>query len=128
MTMNAQNVGTYLSTIRDYEGLKAESVTTKEGKLVIDGKIVEKYTFVQDYYFMMGDNRHDSADSRYWGFVPADHVVGKAAFVFFSMDSENGWFDGKVRFERFYMVWLIILVPVFLVWFVVNRFSKKKTK
>ena len=127
MTMNAQNVATYFSTIRDYEGMKAENVTTKEGKLMIDGKIIEKYTFVQDYYFMMGDNRHDSADSRYWGFVPADHVVGKAAFIFFSVDSENGFFDGKFRFERFYMVWLIILVPVLLLYIIINKlFNKKK--
>ena len=75
----------------------------------------------------MGDNRHDSADSRYWGFVPADHVVGKAAFIFFSVDSENGWFSGKFRFERFYMVWLIILVPIFLLYFIVNRLFNKKT-
>ena len=126
MTMNAQNVSTYFSTIRDYEGLKAENVTVKENKLFIDGKVVDKYTFTQDYYFMMGDNRHDSADSRYWGFVPADHVVGKAAFIFFSVDSESGWFGGKFRFERFYMVWLIILVPIFLLYLIVNKLSKKK--
>ncbi len=126
MTMNAQNVATYFSTIRNYEGLKAGNVTTKEGKLLIDGKLVEKYTFVQDYYFMMGDNRHDSADSRYWGFVPADHVVGKAAFVFFSVDSESDWFSGKLRFERFYMVWLIILVPVFLLYLIVYKLFKRK--
>jgi signal peptidase I len=57
-----------------------------------------------DYYFMMGDNRHNSADSRYWGFVPEDHIVGKAAFVWLSIDPELGLFDGKIRFSRMFSI------------------------
>lgn len=63
---------------------------------------VENYTFQQDYYYMIGDNRHNSADSRMWGFVPADHIVGKTLIVFMSKDQEKGWFDGGVRWNRIF--------------------------
>jgi signal peptidase I len=55
-----------------------------------------------DYYWMMGDNRHNSADSRYWGFVPEDHIVGKPLFIWLSLDKDRGWFDGKIRWERLF--------------------------
>jgi len=92
-------VAKYGSTIVDYEGHgKAE---VKEYKLFIDGQEVKEYTFKQDYYFMMGDNRHNSEDSRFWGFVPADHVVGEAAFIWLSLDASESWFS-KVRWRRFF--------------------------
>ncbi len=77
-----------------------KSVEIKEGKLFIDGKELTQYTFQQNYYFMMGDNRYRSADSRYWGFVPEDHVVGKAFFIWLSLDKNAGFFN-KVRWSRF---------------------------
>ena len=55
-----------------------------------------------DYYMMLGDNRDKSADSRYWGFVPEDHIVGKPMFVFLSLDKDKGLFDGKIRFNRMF--------------------------
>jgi signal peptidase I len=55
-----------------------------------------------DYYWMMGDNRHNSADSRYWGFVPEDHVVGKAVFVWLSLDNEKPLLGGKIRFSKMF--------------------------
>ena len=55
-----------------------------------------------DYYWMMGDNRDNSADSRYWGFVPEDHVVGKPIVVWLSLDKDRGWFDGKIRWNRLF--------------------------
>jgi signal peptidase I len=71
-------------------------VTKQGGQVMYDGKPITSYTFKQDYYFMMGDNRHNSADSRSWGLVPFDHVVGSPFFVWFSMKySENNPVSGK---------------------------------
>jgi signal peptidase I len=74
----------------------------KNGKFFINGKETTGYKFKMDYYWMMGDNRHNSADSRYWGFVPEDHVVGRPVLVWLSLNKDKGWFDGKIRFNRFF--------------------------
>ena len=66
----------------------------------IDGAPATEYTFGMDYYWMMGDNRDRSADSRYWGFVPEDHVVGSPVFIIVSLDKEKSLFDGKIRWNR----------------------------
>ncbi len=76
-----QNIALYRRIIRNYEGNKLEE---KNGKIFINGKEADSYTFKMDYYWMMGDNRHNSLDSRYWGFVPEDHVVGEPVMVWFS--------------------------------------------
>ena len=77
-------------------------VADEEGKIFINGEKTDQYTFKRDYYWMMGDNRHNSADSRYWGFVPEDHVVGKPIVVWLSLDKDRGWFDGKIRWNRLF--------------------------
>jgi signal peptidase I len=87
----------YDRIIKIYEG---NDLRTENGKIFINGVESTSYTFKQDYYFMMGDNRHNSADSRMWGFVPHDHVVGKASFVWLSLDSDRNWFGGKIRWNR----------------------------
>lgn len=97
--LDKMNVLFYGSTIKDYEHL--EKVEIRDSVLYLDGKAQTEYTFTQDYYFMMGDNRHDSEDSRFWGFVPADHVVGKAWLVWMSLDSQAGFLD-KIRFRRMF--------------------------
>lgn len=95
--LDSNLVEMYGQTIINYEGDK--TVELAGDKLKIDGKLVSEYTFKQDYYFMMGDNRHNSADSRYWGFVPEDHIVGKAWMVWLSLDSELS-FPERIRWNR----------------------------
>ena len=97
--LDSMNVDKYKYIIKYYEGNK--NVIIDGYTISIDGKIIRSYTFKQDYYFMMGDNRHHSADSRYWGFVPADHVVGKAVFVWMSLDPNKSWFS-KIRWSRLF--------------------------
>ncbi|MEJ8755671.1 signal peptidase I [Pontibacter sp. H259] len=89
----------YERVILEYE--HNENAEVRGGKLFIDGKEVNQYTFKQNYYFMMGDNRHNSLDSRYWGFVPADHVVGKAVMIWMSTDP-FGSFLSKIRWNRIF--------------------------
>ncbi|MDB5125112.1 MAG: signal peptidase [Mucilaginibacter sp.] len=88
----------YERCIEVYENNKVQVV----GKdILINGKKSDSYTFKMNYYWMMGDNRHDSEDSRYWGFVPEDHIVGKALFIWMSWD-DNGSFFGKIRWSRLF--------------------------
>lgn len=101
ITINDSTLATYGTTIRDYD--HNEEVKIENNKLIIDGKEVNEYTFKQNYYFMMGDNRHNSLDSRYWGFVPEDHIVGKAFFVWLSIDKYAS-FINKIRWSRFFML------------------------
>lgn len=101
ITLTEENISKYFKTIKHYEGHDAESVVLENGKVLIEGKPVDSYTFGQDYYFMMGDNRHNSLDSRYWGFVPHDHIVGKALFTWMSLDHNESFFS-KVRWERLF--------------------------
>ncbi|MDA0194050.1 MAG: signal peptidase I [Bacteroidetes bacterium] len=99
--MDSMNIIKYTSTIRDYED--NVDVTVEDFKLLIDGQEVSEYTFKQNYYFMMGDNRHNSLDSRFWGFVPENHVVGKALFIWLSVDSEQSAFSfRKIRWSRLF--------------------------
>ncbi|CAM3298097.1 signal peptidase I [Aquirufa ecclesiirivi] len=98
--LDGKSTPLYQEAIRSYEGNK--DITLEGGKLMKDGKVLTSYTFKQNYYFMMGDNRHNSADSRFWGFVPADHIVGKAVFVWMSLDPNKGLFSGKIRWSRIF--------------------------
>ncbi|SEI98809.1 signal peptidase I [Dyadobacter koreensis] len=100
--LTPENIALYGPVIKNYEG--KDGVELAETSVKIAGKVITSYTFDQDYYFMMGDNRHNSADSRYWGFVPKDHIVGKAVFVWMSIDPAPTSFFGKIRWSRLFRV------------------------
>ena len=97
VNLTVTNLPIYEHIIRNYEG---NTLSVKDNKIFINDKQSDTYTFKMDYYWMMGDNRHNSADSRYWGFVPEDHIVGRPVFVWLSLDKDKGWFNGKIRFNR----------------------------
>ncbi len=93
--LTLDNLPEYERPIHVYEGNKLE---VKDGKIYINGEETTRYTFKMDYYWMMGDNRHNSADSRFWGFVPEDHIVGKPIFVWLSVDQDRN----KIRWNRLF--------------------------
>lgn len=97
--VNQETIAKYGFVITHYEGNK--EVRIAEGKLTIQGKLLTSYTFKQDYYFMMGDNRHNSEDSRFWGFVPADHIVGKPLFIWLSINAKGNLLN-KIRWNRLF--------------------------
>ncbi len=92
-------VAAYNRCIKNYEGNDFEY---RDGKVFINGTVTNSYTFKMDYYFMMGDNRHNSADSRVWGFVPEDHVVGQPLLIWLSLEKDKGWLSGKIRWNRLF--------------------------
>ena len=98
LKLTMDNIAVYERPIRVYEGNDLE---VKHGQIYINGKLANRYTFKMDYYWMMGDNRHNSADSRYWGFVPEDHIVGKPVFIWWSSDPDRRGFNG-VRWSRLF--------------------------
>ncbi len=132
ITLNEDNYYKYERVIRFYEG---NDLQRKGEEFVLNGQPATSYTFEQDYYFMMGDNRHSSDDSRFWGFVPQDHIVGKPVFIWMSFDKFGKGLADKIRFDRvfttvsgdsertsyfWYFVGVVVIVTV------VNRTRKKK--
>ena len=130
------NLPLYKKVIRDYE--KNTLTLDKEGNIRINNILTDEYIFKQDYYWMMGDNRYKSEDSRSWGFVPENHIVGKPVFIWFSIDGINdGFKNWKVRWERVfttvnldgepksYRWYFLIGVLVVLIY---SEFNKRKKK
>ncbi len=100
IALNANNIMLWERIIEAYEGNELDVV---DGKIFINGEETDTYTFQLDYYWLVGDNRHNSADSRYWGFVPENHVVGRAMFVWLSLD-KNKSFINKIRFDKTFRI------------------------
>lgn len=134
--LNHETLPMYKAIIKDYEHNTLEE---KDGTIYINGKPATNYTIEQDYYYMMGDNRHNSEDSRYWGFVPADHIVGKPVFIWMSLDPNIPFgkaFD-KIRWERLFTTvhgtgkphsFFIYFVVVILAWGIYSFIKKRKAK
>lgn len=134
--LTVQNLPLYDRLIQEYEG---HNVFARGNEVVLDGKVVDSYTFEKDYYWMMGDNRHNSVDARAWGFVPFDHVIGKPVFIWMSIDGINdGIKNWSIRWDRVFTTVngkgerVSYLIPFLIGVFGVSFFSrwrkKKKTK
>uniref|UniRef100_UPI00404A4E84 S26 family signal peptidase n=1 Tax=Flavobacterium sp. TaxID=239 RepID=UPI00404A4E84 len=133
ITLNKENLPFYKKIIGEYEGNKLE---VSGNEIKINGQVATTYTFKQDYYWMMGDNRHNSLDARYFGFTPADHIVGKPIFIWMSIDGiNNGIKNWRIRWERLfttvsgegqpqsYFKFFLILLGIY---FIGDYFWKKK--
>ena len=99
LKLTLANLPIYERIIRVYEKNKLE---VRNSQIFINDQPATSYRFKMNYYWMMGDNRHKSADSRYWGFVPEDHIVGRPMFVWLSLNKDKSLFNGKIRFDRFF--------------------------
>ncbi|MDR2680447.1 MAG: S26 family signal peptidase [Tannerella sp.] len=98
--LDEKNLALYHRCIRNYENNTLE--VGADGSVRINGETTDSYTFKYDYYWMMGDNRHCSADSRSWGFVPEDHIVGKPILIWLSLDKDRNLFNGGIRWNRIF--------------------------
>ena len=98
--LTLENLPIYERPIAVYEGNSLR--VDDNGNIYINDSLATSYTFRMDYFWMMGDNRHNSADSRFWGFVPEDHVVGKPIIIWLSTDKDRGWLDGHIRWNRLF--------------------------
>lgn len=98
--LTMENLHFYQRIIEAYE---KNTLRTENDRIYINGEETDQYTFSMDYYWMMGDNRHSSSDSRYWGYVPENHIIGKPKFIWLSLN-ENKKFLGKIRFDRLFKV------------------------
>ena len=135
ISMTPKVLPLYKKIIRDYEG---NTVGVSGNQVSINGQVTDSYTFKQDYYWMMGDNRDHSEDSRSWGYVPANHIVGKPIFIWLSFDNFNkGITHWKPRWDRIFTTvggdgeprsyfkhFLIALAA----WFIIDYFWKRRKK
>ncbi|WP_318311318.1 signal peptidase I [Flagellimonas crocea] len=135
VAINARTIPLYKKIIRDYEH---NDVKVTGNKVFINGEEADSYTFKQDYYWMMGDNRDHSEDSRTWGYVPADHIVGKPVFLWMSFDNfRQGIANWRVRWERVFTTvggsgepvsYFWYFIALLAAWFIFDFFRKRKKK
>ena len=131
--LTVENLPLYKRIIKDYEH---NTLEVKGNDIFINGNKATEYTFAQNYYWMMGDNRHNSEDSRFWGFVPEDHIVGKPVLIWMSLDKHQSGFK-KIRWERLITTingdgepksYLYYVLGALALWFLYSTFKKKKVK
>lgn len=134
--LNKETLPFYKMIITEYE---ENDLKVNGDEIRINGQVADSYTFKQNYYWMMGDNRHNSEDSRYWGYVPEDHIVGKPVFIWMSVNQNEPWsnISKKIRWERMfttvsgegepvsYFKYFLILLGA---WFAYDYFKKRKAK
>lgn len=130
--LNNKTIPFYKRIISEYEG---HNLTVNGNDIFIDGKKANTYTFAQDYYWMMGDNRHNSEDSRYWGYVPHNHVLGKPVLIWFSWDSNEQGITNKIRWNRLFTTvhgsgkpvsYLYLVIAIILGWFIYGFVKNRK--
>ena len=128
VALNAETLPFYKMIIAEYEG---NDLKVNGNEIRINGALATSYTFKQDYYWMMGDNRNNSEDSRYWGFVPEDHIVGKPVFIWMSYDSNTK----SIRWDRLFTTvggngdpvsYFKIFIGLLVAWFVFDFFRKRR--
>ncbi len=132
IALNMEVLPFYKRVIIQYEG---NTLEVKENQIYINGKLADTYTFKQNYYWMMGDNRHNSLDSRYWGYVPESHIVGKPVLVWMSWNTHTKNFLKKIRWDRLITLvhgngkptsYFIPLLIVLALLYGVNKYRKRK--
>ncbi|NDI98352.1 signal peptidase I [Flavobacterium sp. LaA7.5] len=136
VALNEETLPFYKMIITEYE---KNDLKVNGNEIRINGEVVDSYTFKQNYYWMMGDNRHNSEDSRYWGYVPEDHIVGKPVFIWLSLDQNEPWsnFGKKVRWNRMFTTvsgtgepvsYFKYFIIALVAWFTYDYFRKNKKK
>ena len=132
VALNSASLPFYKRIIEEYEH---NDLTINGNEIFINGKLATSYTFKQNYYWMMGDNRHNSEDARYWGYVPFDHVVGKPVFIWFSWDTNGQGIKNKIRWERLFTTvhgsgepvsYLYYFLGVLALWYGISTFRKRR--
>jgi signal peptidase I len=135
ININNENYPLYKKIIKDYEN---NSIKKVDNNFLINGIETTSYTFKQNYFWMMGDNRHSSEDSRFWGFVPENHILGKPVLIWFSVDNFNkGILYWKIRWDRIMTTvkgkgkpvsfFLPFLISIFI-WQIFSYIIKRKNK
>ncbi|MGB5942604.1 MAG: signal peptidase I [Leeuwenhoekiella sp.] len=141
IAITAENLPLYRYILEVYEGSEMgveQNITQNGTEILMNGSPLREYTFKQDYYWMMGDNRHNSEDSRFWGFVPENHVVGKPVFIWMSWDSNAKGIWNKIRWERlfttvggsgqpksYFVIFLVLLIAYIAISKIIKRRKEK---